>query len=312
MQSKVLVIGEALIDIVHQNDGAIKNIPGGSPANTAVALARLQIPTFMMARTSQDKYGQIIRNYLESESVNLEYGVVSSDPSSIIDAYIQTDGSAKYEANLRGSSDFGWTNVELKFDESKFNFVHLGSLTSYIEPGASSVENWYKSLRQNNNLILSFDPNIRHPLDGQKENDVRERAIRLSKLAHIVKASDEDLKWMANSNNYLDLVDSFISNGASLVIVTKGHSGSYLKNKKGFEINMVPAKIEVVDTIGAGDTFSAAFIAQLIKLNVKNVGDLNELSKDVLTQIMSNCSIASGITCSRQGANPPSRSEVNW
>ena len=114
MQSKVLVIGEALIDIVHQNDGAIKNIPGGSPANTAVALARLQIPTFMMARTSQDKYGQIIRNYLESESVNLEYGVVSSDPSSIIDAYIQTDGSAKYEANLRGSSDFGWTNVELK------------------------------------------------------------------------------------------------------------------------------------------------------------------------------------------------------
>ena len=81
-------------------------------------------------------------------------------------------------------------------------------------------------------MILSFDPNIRHPLDGQKENDVRERAIRLSKLAHIVKASDEDLKWMANSNNYLDLVDLFMGNGASLVIVTKGHSGSYLKNKK--------------------------------------------------------------------------------
>ena len=103
--SSVLVIGEALVDVVHSGDGGIKNVPGGSPANTAVALARLGVTTFMKARISKDKFGSEIRSYLENQNVDLNLSHFVNEPSSVIDAFIQKDGSAKYEANLKGASD---------------------------------------------------------------------------------------------------------------------------------------------------------------------------------------------------------------
>lgn len=312
MNSKVLVIGEALIDVVHSPDGQKQNIVGGSPANTAVALSRLGINTFMKARTSSDDFGAIIRKYLENENVDLSLGVIGSEPSTLIEAFIQNDRSAKYEANLVGASDFGWTNSELYFDYNKFNFVHLGSLTSYVEPGASEVEKWFSKLREETNLILSFDPNIRHPLDGQNAEDVRDRAKRLCAISHIVKASDEDFEWMYENSNYKDFAKSLIYMGTQIVIITRGKNGAWVitKDKNEFEIPM--QNIEVIDTIGAGDTFSAAFLAQLIEYEITSPKQLKTLENPVLEVILNNCAHAAGVTCSRQGANPPYRNEVNW
>ncbi len=312
MNSKVLVIGEALIDVVHSNNGDVRNIPGGSPANTAVALSRLGVPTFMKARTSKDNFGQIIRSYLEKENVNLKMGVISNEPSTVIKAFIQEDKSAKYEANLIGAADFGWNENELEFDTQFFNFVHLGSLTSYVEPGATEVEQWFKKLRNESNLLLSFDPNIRHPLDSQPEEIVRQRAKRLCSIAHIVKASDEDAQWIWQSPNYKDFAQEVINSGSEIVIITRGKDGAWLKNKKGIEIDISAQELNVIDTIGAGDTFSAAFLAQLINKEIKSLNELRELSSSDLINILNNCAHASGLTCSRLGANPPYRHEVNW
>ncbi len=185
--SSVLVIGEALVDVVHSGDGGIKNVPGGSPANTAVALARLGITTFMKARISKDKFGSEIRSYLENQNVDLNFSLFVDEPSSVIDAFIQKDGSAKYEANLKGASDYGWTESELDIALAEnIKIIQLGSLTSYIEPGASNVENWYKKLRNNSKHLLTFDPNIRHPLDAQPEDEVRKRAKNLALVANTV------------------------------------------------------------------------------------------------------------------------------
>lgn len=233
MNSNILVIGEALIDVVHTPDGQKQNIVGGSPANTAVALARLGVNTFMKSRTSTDGYGVIIRQYLENENVDLSLGVIGKEPSTIINAFIQNDKSAKYEANLIGASDFGWTDEELKFSDNNFSFVHLGSLTSYVEPGASEVEKWFAKLRKDSNLLLSFDPNIRHPLDGQKSEEVRNRAKRLCAISHIVKASNEDFEWIFETNNYKDCAKNLIDHGTAIVIITSGKNGAWVITKIG-------------------------------------------------------------------------------
>ena len=309
----VLVIGEALVDVVHGINGEIKNIPGGSPANTAVALARLGTKTYMKARTSSDKFGAEIRNYLINQNVNLDYSLVVDSPSSVIDAFIQKDGSAKYEANLNGAADYGWTFAELNQEiDPDIQIIQLGSLTSYIEPGATNVEKWFAQLRQSNKYLLTFDPNIRHPLDGQSEGDVRSQAKKLASLSHVVKASDEDLNWIFSNNNPKDSALKIIESGASLVVVTLGKQGAFAVNKK-HEFIEVPAKeIKVIDTIGAGDTFAAALITQLLENSWINKNELEKLKTTDLTAILTNCALAATITCSRQGANPPHRHEVTW
>jgi len=309
----VLVIGEALVDVVHGINGEIKNIPGGSPANTAVALARLGTKTYMKARTSSDQFGTEIRNYLTNQNVNLDYSLVVDSPSSVIDAVIQKDGSAKYEANLNGAVDYGWTFAELNQEiDPDVKIIQLGSLTSYVEPGATNVEKWFAQLRQSDKYLLTFDPNIRHPLDGQNEKDVRNRAKRLASLSHVVKASDEDLNWIFSNDNPKDSAINMIKSGAYLVFVTLGKKGAFVVNKK-LEIIEVPAKeIEVIDTIGAGDTFAAALITQLLENSWINENELEKLKTTDLTAILTNCALAATITCSRQGANPPHRHEVTW
>jgi fructokinase len=309
----VLVIGEALVDVVHGINGEIKNIPGGSPANTAVALARLGTKTYMKARTSSDQFGTEIRNYLTNQNVNLDYSLVVDSPSSVIDAVIQKDGSAKYEANLNGAADYGWTFAELNQEiDPDIQIIQLGSLTSYVEPGATNVEKWFAQLRQSDKYLLTFDPNIRHPLDGQNKKDVRSRAKKLASLSHVVKASDEDLNWIFSNDNPKDSAINIIKSGASLVFVTLGKKGAFVVNKE-LEIIEVPAKeIEVIDTIGAGDTFAAALITQLLENSWINENELEKLKTTDLTAILTNCALAATITCSRQGANPPHRLEVTW
>ena len=309
----VLVIGEALVDVVHGINGEIKNIPGGSPANTAVALARLGTKTYMKARTSTDQFGTEIRNYLNNQNVNLDYSLVVKNPSSVVNALIQKDGSAKYEANLRGAADYGWTFEELnQVIDPDIQIVQLGSLTSYIEPGATNIEKWFSQLRQSNKYLLTFDPNIRHPLDGENEVDVRSRAKKLASLSHVVKASDEDLNWIFSNNNPQDSAINIIESGASLVVVTLGKKGAFAVNKKLEIVEVKANEIAVIDTIGAGDTFAAALITQLLENSLINKNALDNLSSDDLTEILTNCSAVSAITCSRQGANPPHRHEVSW
>ena len=309
----VLVIGEALVDVVHGINGEIRNIPGGSPANTAVALARLGTKTYMKARTSNDQFGEKIRNYLTDQDVNLDYSLVVDSPSSVIHAVIQKDGSAKYQANLKGAADYGWTFEELnQVIDPDIQIVQLGSLTSYVEPGATNVEKWFSKLRQSNKYLLTFDPNIRHPLDGENEADVRNRAKKLASLSHVVKASDEDLNWIFSNNNPQDSAIKIIESGASLVIVTLGKKGAFAVNKKLEIVEVAANEIAVIDTIGAGDTFAAALITQLLENFWITENALEKLSKADLIKILNNCSMASAITCSRQGANPPHRHEVSW
>jgi fructokinase len=127
-----------------------------------------------------------------------------------------------------------------------------------------------------------------------------------------VKASDEDLNWIFSSNNPQDSAIKLIESGASLVIVTLGKKGAFAVNKKLQFVEVSAKEVAVMDSIGAGDTFAAALITQLLEKTLMNESALEKLSSADLTEILNNCSMAAAITCSRQGANPPHRHEVTW
>lgn len=309
----VLVIGEALIDVVYSQGESVKNIPGGSPANTAVALSRLNTKTFMKSRTSSDEFGVLIREYLIKQNVDLKYSLTVDEPSSVIDARILPDGSAKYSANLKGAVDFGWSSDELnQVLDSDIRIIQLGSLTSYIEPGGTNIEIWIQNLKNSNNFLLVFDPNIRHPLDGQEESLVRKRAKKLASIAHLVKASDEDLKWINPDKTIYETAAELINNGTKVVVMTLGSAGAVAVTENYQTKQISAQKIKVVDTIGAGDTFSAALITQLLEREIQHPDKIGQLSKTELEDILTNCAEAAAITCSREGANPPLRHEVSW
>lgn len=313
MDKACLVIGEALVDEVTNLDGRQERIFGGSPANTALAFSRLGLKSFFKGRISSDEVGQAIKEYLSQAGVDISQSIEVPDRALIIQAKIQQDGAASYFANLMGCSDFGWQNEELSDNlPSDVEVVHLGSLAAVTEPGASAIENWIASVKQNQQAAISFDPNIRPNLVTDPEG-LKDRVERLVKLSDLVKLSHEDLNWLAPGQSHVDFAKYWLSLGVKAVIVTKAEQGASLFVQNDLALNFPAEKVQLVDTIGAGDTFTAALLTQLIENNLISKNGLSsDISIDTWSNLIKNSLIAATITCSRAGANPPTRSEVNW
>lgn len=313
MQKASLVIGEALIDEVTELDGRQKRIFGGSPANTALALSRLGVKSFFKGRISLDQTGQDIKNFLRHAGVDLSASIEVPDKSLVIRAKIQIDGSAKYFAELAGCSDFGWSEQELADPlPASVVVVHLGSLTSATAPGAAAVEKWAKEIKKQKLAAISFDPNIR-PTLVQDAPMLKARVERIAAFSDLVKVSHEDLLWLDGQKSSAQIARRWLQAGAGVVIVTKAEAGASLFLKDSSEISLPAQKVKLVDTIGAGDTFSAAMLSQLIELKLINRTGLNpDTSNQQWQTLIKNSLVAAAVTCSRAGANPPSRAEVNW
>ena len=156
----ITVIGEAVLDVVKTPSGEESELPGGSPANTALALTRLGVQTNYLGRLSSDSNGQLLFDYFKSQGVDMSEVIRVSEPSSVITAVIAPDGAPTYEANLKGASDYGWQPNELaKPLPSDCLAVNFGSLATVIEPGAGAVANWVARLPEH--ITRSYDPNIR-------------------------------------------------------------------------------------------------------------------------------------------------------
>lgn len=313
MQKASLVIGEALVDEVTDLSGGQKRIFGGSPANTALAFSRLGIKSFFKGRISHDQTGQQIKNYLITSGVDLTPSIEVSDRALIIQAKLQADGSANYFADLTGCSDFGWKDEELLTPlPDEVEIIHLGSLAAAVEPGASAIERWIERIKREKRAAISFDPNIRPNLVTDAEA-LRNRVERLVALSDIVKLSHEDLAWLDAKKSTQEVARRWLSLGAGAVIVTQAQNGAtlYLENKMEFAFSA--KKIDLVDTIGAGDTFTAAILTQLLEGNlISRKGLSPEISDKTWIELLENSLATAAITCSRAGANPPTRVEVDW
>ena len=299
---RVVVVGEALVDIVHRASGAVDEAPGGSPANVALTLGRLGRAPTLVNRLADDDRGRRVRRWLGESHVSVV--AVEAARTSTATAHLDDAGAARYEFDLRwdlGGLDRGVTEaVEL---------LHVGSVAAVLEPGAGQVRALVETVRPR--ATITYDPNIRPALIDDAAA-VRERVAVLVGLSDIVKASDEDLRWLHPGRDLIEVAREWQSRGPSLVVVTLGSGGALAVTSDG--ILRVPAVIAaVVDTVGAGDTFMGTLIDGVIAHGAAGAalrGQSSGIPLDALERVLHRCAEAAAITVSRPGADPPRRAEL--
>lgn len=303
------VIGEALVDVVHQHDGETRAYPGGSPMNVAVGARRLGHPTNFVGHYGPDAYGKSIDAHLEASQVTLPFEH-SAERTSVAQATIGADGAAEYEFDITWSLD----SVAEKLTElaRSSDAVHTGSIAAMLEPGAHVVAAAFEAARDS--ALLSYDPNCR-PTLIHNVDEGRAWAEKFVSLSTVVKASDEDLQWLYPERSLDDTARAWLDLGAELMVITRGEDGPIAFTKKYPEGISQPAhRVEVADTVGAGDSLMAALVAGLLDRGIAGAearAKVAALTAEDITDLLRFSATAAGITVSRAGANPPTREELD-
>jgi fructokinase len=289
---EVIVVGEALIDVVHTGDGVTEH-PGGSPANVAYGLARLGVSTGFLTSIGTDDRGLAISSHLSGAGVHILPGSQSAAATSTATATLAGDGSATY------SFDLLWQLAPVAPPYLP-RLLHTGSIASFLAPGAAGV----KSVLQHcaGLSTVTYDPNIRPELLGS-HHEARTIFEDLGPLTDVVKLSDEDAAWLYPRRSPEDAARHIRGLGTDLVVVTRGSEGSFLLTADT-EISVPSVETVVADTIGAGDAYMAALILGLLTRGGEG------LAPPILEQIARMASMAAAITVGRPGADLPSSVEM--
>lgn len=305
----VCVIGEALIDLVFQSSepgGTDRYLahPGGSPFNVAIGLARLGQHSQLLARLSGDAFGRQLRAQAERNRVDLSLAVAASEASTLAVVNLDAERNATYDFYRTGTADWQWTPAELARIPADTGWVHVGSLASWIEPGASAIE---ARLAQLSDSVISFDPNIRPALLGDRGRAV-ERIERLVGLATLVKASAEDLAWLYPGQATGSTLSRWRDLGPAVVVITDGGDGAHAIGSDDVAFTVPARTTQVVDTVGAGDAFMAGLINALARDGRLSGGGRPDAAQ--LRPAIEEAALVAGLTVARAGANPPTAEEL--
>jgi fructokinase len=318
----ILVIGEALIDLIENRyqAGAFNAIVGGANANVAIALARRGTPQQFLARISDDRFGKIIRERLETNGVGLDHAISADELTTLAVVSIDSQGVPSYAFYVNGTADWGWTPAELPTDATLDNLgakaLQFGCLTMAMAPGNAVIEAWGERLYKEERLTISHDINMRPALGFEREVE-RQRVERVNQFSHLIKASDEDIEWLYGLEPGTDIdgiVNEWIGDSGRHVFVTRGGDGVSVYRPGGTRFDVPSRKINVVDTVGAGDTFCANLLGQLHdsdSLGERAFARLGSLSDDQLHEYVRVAGVAASITCERAGAEPPTTADLN-
>jgi fructokinase len=299
-----LVIGEALIDVVHRVDGRIDEHPGGSPANVALTLGRLGRTARLLTWIGSDAYGDMIRQWLSGSNVSLVSGSDGAASTSIATAHLGEDGAAQYEFDLT------WTLPVSASIPSDALVVHTGSIGAVLEPGAAAVQRLLNAARPQ--ATITYDPNIRPSLMGSKTS-VRPQVEQIVRGADVVKVSDEDLGWLYPGADLSSVAKTWQKSGPAIVVVTYGGEGAVAFTSTG-SLEVKAPKVTVADTVGAGDSFMGALLHGLWSadlLGAPRRTQLAAIDEEILRTVLEQCVRVAAITVSRSGANPPRLRELN-
>lgn len=325
---RALVVGECLVDLAPAFTGAAgagraggwaedyRAMPGGGPANVAVGMVRLGVPTAFAGRFSRGGFGPWLRGYLESNGLDLAFSVDADEPATLALVTLDSDGRASYTFYGPGTADWQWDADELpdlsaaQPDALGVSAVHTGSLALALDPGAAVLAGWLVKLRRGDQVLISFDPNVRPGFLGDI-SAYRERLSQIASSAHVIKASTDDLQVIYPGTTPLAAAEQWLSEGASLVVITEGPDGATAFHRSGARAHLSPPAIEVADTIGAGDSFTAALLAYFARHGLLNPPAIATLSGAHLEGAMAQAVAASALTCARPGADPPTEGELS-
>lgn len=304
-------MGEAVLDRVHAPDGTVAEIPGGSPANVAVALQRAGVTTSLRARLSRDAAGRLLKQHLLDNGVDLRDAPDVDEPALVVDVAISPWGVPAYTFHVHGAADLQWTDHELSAPiPAGTQVIHTGSLAASMQPAGPRIRDWAVHA----NLPISYDINVRPSLWSEDADRIA-TATEVDawiRCASIVKASDEDIASLYPDTTWQQWAER--TSESRLVVITCGADGCSVW-RDGMELARVPADIvDVIDTVGAGDTFMAWLIRGVLQRAADTHQDLREalrsMSADAIAEIATLASRAAGITCSRRGCDPPSAADL--
>ena len=292
----VWVCGEVLIDELPR--GAVV---GGGPANTAKALARLGHEVAFIDGISTDAYGVKARAELAADGVDLSLAMTSELPTAVAEVTLAADGGASYVFKLDNTATFDFNSSWLP-DPSRHKpqVLHIGTLATLVQPGADVLFDW--ALECADFAPVVFDPNIRPQVLSDREKYVAlvEKWIGISS---VVKLSDDDFEWLYPGKSPESVAEQWLQGGVALVVMTRGADGLVGYTSNGV-VEVAGEKVNVVDTVGAGDTVGAIVVQGLIKDGLLN------MRGSVLKDVLRRAAVAAAITCSRAGAQPPYAHEI--
>ncbi|MEU3241904.1 MULTISPECIES: carbohydrate kinase family protein [unclassified Streptomyces] len=300
----IVVAGEALIDLVPQGTGALvplRPARGGGPYNTAVALGRLGSPTVFCSRISHDAFGEALLSGLREAGVDVSSVQRGAEPTTLAVATVAPDGSAAYSFYVEGTADRLFTAPD-RLPEA-VRAVSFGTVSLVLEPGASAYEALLRSAAARG-VFTALDPNVRAGLIPDADA-YRARFRSWLPSVSLLKLSEEDARWLGGTPR------EWLACGPAAVVITRGGDGLTVFTREG-GVHSVPGEpVEVVDTIGAGDTVNAALLHGLAARDALSPAAVADLDAGEWTELLGFAARAAAVTCSRAGAQPPYAAELD-
>jgi fructokinase len=301
-----IVVGEALVDLVGQRGGrTLAAHPGGSPANVALGLGRLGVTVTLKTRLGRDSLGEMIRGHLEASGVRVDGGLDEGASTSLAIATLAA-GIASYDFRIE------WDVGDLSPLPVETRCLHTGSLATALAPGKNSVVDLIQREHERGRVTISYDPNVRPALLGEPAR-ARPDIERLVTLSDVVKVSDEDLRWLYPDRSDEEVAQDWLALGPALVVVTRGGAGVY-SVAADLELRRDAVPIDLVDTVGAGDSFTSGLLDGLHRADLVGAARRDALAgidRATLESVVEEAALIAAITCSRPGADPPTRAELD-
>jgi fructokinase len=297
----IISLGEALIDFKAKGHLLFQGYEGGSPMNVSIAAARLGGEVGFAGQVSSDLFGKALRDHMQKNKVNTNYLLEHPAPSSF--AFVaEINGQAHFTFVSNGAANTLYNPQPRPTFPESLRFLMFGSISLLAEPTSGTIVDIVKSHREHVTIVL--DPNVRPSLTPDKAAYMKSLESWIP-LAHILKISSQDLDWLYPKEPYENAAKKFLELGAPFVLITDGDKGVTLYRKNQPPFHVVAPKVTVVDTVGAGDTFTGSLMVALLEYD-----DLN-LSGDDWKKVLSFATHAAAFNCTRAGANPPTREELN-
>lgn len=303
----MLVIGEALVDVLQKPDGSVSAHTGGSPLNVAVGLARCGGRVTFATRLGDDDAARMVLDALQREGVEV-FTPPMSGSTTVARGSVGSDGRAEYLFESL-TWDLGPADEELFELAAGALVVHSGSFAASLDPGRFAVLNSMREAR--GRALVTFDPNVRADTAGTREVEV-ERIEEVVALADVVRASDEDLEWLYPQSSAFETASRWLSMGPSLVVVTSGGSDAVAMTAEHAVVRAARS-VDVVDTVGAGDAVMAAVISALVDAGCGGVGAaerVRALSEAQVSRLLDVALAAGALAVESEGANIPSRERI--